>query len=410
MRKLHVLFFGEAVTLAHVARPVALAGTLDPERYRVTLAADSRYDHLMRPDGLERVPLGTISTGQFLEALARGSPVYRVDTLERYVAEDLRLMDSLRPDLVVGDFRLSLSVSARLRGLPYVGLSNVYWSPFARQSYQVPELPLVRVLGVPMAQALFNAVRPLAFALHARPINRLRRRFGLPSLGPDLRAVYTDADWTLYCDPPGLIETAPLPGSHRFIGPVAWSPQVALPAWWSNRIDPARPVIFLTLGSSGAGAVLGSLLEALAALEVTVMVASVVDGPSISVAPNIFSARFLPGDQAAARADLMICNGGSPTTMQALARGVPVIGVPSNLDQFLNMSAVARFGAGLLLRPGRLRPAVVQAAVLRVLGDARFREGASQLRSQIEACPSSLRFPRFVEGLGVLPPAIDRDR
>ncbi len=397
MRKLHVLFFGEAVTLAHVARPVALAGTLDPERYRVTLAADTRYDHLMRPDGLERVPLDTISTGRFLEALARGSPVYREDTLERYVADDLRLMDSLRPDLVVGDFRLSLSVSARLRGLPYVGLSNVYWSPFARQSYPVPELPLVRVLGVPMAQALFSAVRPLAFALHARPMNRLRRRFGLPSLGPDLRTLYTDADWTLYCDPPGLIETAALPGNHRYIGPVAWSPQVALPAWWSNRLDPARPVIFLTLGSSGAGAVLGTLLEALAALEVTVMVASVGDQNAASAAPNIVSARFLPGDQAAARANLVICNGGSPTTMQAIAQGVPVIGVPSNLDQFLNMNAVARFGAGLLLRPGKLSRAAVQAAVLRVLEDPLFRERALKLRDQIDACPFASRFTRFMD-------------
>jgi hypothetical protein len=38
-----ILFVGEAVTLAHIVRPVVLAQALDPAQYAITLACDDRY-------------------------------------------------------------------------------------------------------------------------------------------------------------------------------------------------------------------------------------------------------------------------------------------------------------------------------------------------------------------------------
>jgi hypothetical protein len=58
---------------------------------------------------------------------------------------------------------------------------------------------------------------------------------------------------------------------------------------------------------------------------------------------SVFCSAYLPGNQAAARADLVVCNGGSPTTFQALSEGVPVLGIPGNLDQFLNMHYLERW-------------------------------------------------------------------
>ena len=47
MRVKRVLFFAEAVTLAHVARPVALAKGLDRSRFEVFMACDSRYERFV---------------------------------------------------------------------------------------------------------------------------------------------------------------------------------------------------------------------------------------------------------------------------------------------------------------------------------------------------------------------------
>ena len=110
-----------------------------------------------------------------------------------------------KPDLVIGDFRLSLSVSARVAGIPYVNVTNAYWSPFARPQFRMPSLPLGRLLSAGLADAAFAIARPIAFAAHALPLNRVRRAFGLPGLGSDVRRVYCDGDLTLYADIPELI-------------------------------------------------------------------------------------------------------------------------------------------------------------------------------------------------------------
>ena len=262
MSRKTVLFFGEAVTLAHVARPYVLASALDSARFRVEFAVDPRYDRLFPAQGLTRRPLWSVPTDRFLSALKNGSPLYDSATLERYVEDDIAIIDAVQPDLIVGDFRLSLSVSARLAGVAYATLSNAYWSPFARQRFPVPELPLTRLLGAALGQRVFDLIRPLAFALHTRPLNQVRQRHGLADLGLDLRRTYTDADQVLYADLPGLVDMAPLPDNHAFIGPVLWSPSGASPDWWGE-VGQRHPLVYVNLGSSGPAELLPRILLAL---------------------------------------------------------------------------------------------------------------------------------------------------
>lgn len=386
-----VLFFAEAATLAHVARPMVQARALEDAGYEVHFACDPRYQALFRPLARPWRPIQSISSQAFLQALATGSPLYSAERLSAYVEEDRRVIAAVAPDLIVGDFRLSLSISARLAGIHYLAITNAYWSPYARPHYLVPELPITRVLGVPLANTLFKLTRPLAFALHTRPLNRVRKAYGLPSLGLDLRRTYTDADQTLYADLPGLIPTFDRPATHHYIGPINWSPDIALPPWW-DQLPEDRPVIYVTLGSSGQSELLPRVLAALAELPVAVIAATagLID---VQQAPtNVFVADYLPGDQAAARARLVICNGGSPTTLQALSAGVPVIGIASNLDQYLNMGYLERAGVGSLIRSGQLASAPLSRLVESMLTDPALRERAQAVQRQVLAQSSQSRF------------------
>ena len=90
---------------------------------------------------------------------------------------------------------------------------------------------------------------------------------------------------------------------------------------------------------------------------------------------------FLPGEAACAQARLVICNGGSPTTNQALVQGTPVLGVAVNMDQFLNMQAIEAFGAGLMVRGDRVSPALIARAVTRLLGEDGFTQRAHLLQA-----------------------------
>jgi UDP:flavonoid glycosyltransferase YjiC (YdhE family) len=380
MPRKKILFVAEAVTLAHVGRPLALAATLDRTQYEVHFACAEGYDFCFEGADLVRWPIRSIPSKQFLRALAEGKPVYDAATLSAYVEQDLQLLREIEPDIVVGDFRLSLSISARLAGVPYVALINAYWSPYVRQRYTVPSLPLTRFLPIPLANALFNLARPFAFALHTMPLNRVRRRYGLPSLGWDLNRVYTDADYTLYADVPQLFHPQAMPDNHRFIGPVLWSPPLPLPDWW-EQLPAERPLVYVTVGSSGQGAVLPAALQALAGLPVTVLAATVGRVVLDAVPDNARVADFLPGEEAARRAALVVCNGGSPTSHQALAAGVPVVGIADNLDQFLNMQGIVAAGAGAVLRVDRFDGEQLRQTVQALLATPAAATAARQLQT-----------------------------
>lgn len=373
-----VLLMAEAVTLAHYARIAVLARLLPAEDFRVVVAADPRYRHLDPVPGIEFHPVHSIPSAQFARALARGNPVYDAATLGSYVEEDLRLIEAVGPDAVVGDFRISLGISARRAGVPYLGVADPYWSPRARIAYPVPELPATRFLPIAWAQRVFDTVRPLAFRLHARPYNAVRRRFGLPALVGDVRHVYTDADGLLYAGLPELVEVEPGEPREHFLGPLLWRPELPLPDWW-NDLPTQGPLAYVTLGSSGRTALLAPVVQALVSLGITPVVA---DGGRAGHGA-VFRADFLPGEAVIARASLVVCNGGSPTCYQALAHGVPVLGLPSNLDQYLNMSGVARAGAGLLLRADRAAVPAIAAAARRLLDEPGCRAAAARLQAAI---------------------------
>ena len=391
-----VLFFAEAVTLAHVARPIALARALDPSIYEVLLACDPRYQRFVAHEPWRNLTLRSIGSDQFLEALSRGSPVYDAETLRRYVRDDLALIVSVKPDLIVGDFRLSLSVSARLAGVPYASITNAYWSPYYPKAFPLPVLPMTRVLPLPVCRLLFHVARPLAFGLHCKPMNEVRQENNLPSLGSDLRRVYTDADHTLYADLPAMFPTENLPATHHYIGPVLWSPSVRPPPWWDT-LPADKPIVYLTLGSSGAAHLLPMVLDALADQPLTI-IASTAGATVPSPLPgNAYIADYLPGMQAAARANLVICNGGSPTSQQALAAGVPVLGIAGNMDQFLNMGAIVEAGAGAALRADRVSRSAIRAAVNDLLDLPRPNTGARALTSQFADFDAPRRFVEVVQ-------------
>ncbi len=393
-----ILFIAEAVTLAHVARPLALAAALDVSRFDVVFACDPRFRSLFPPSLLAGIrDIRSISSQQFLEALARGKPVYDVTTLEEYVREDLSVLADVRPDVVVGDFRLSLSVSARLAGVPYVALANAYWSPYSREHFPCPELPVTRILGERLGSVIFALARPFAFALHTLPLNRVRRRHGLPALGFDLRRVYTDADFTLYADVAEMLPCYDLPPTHRYLGPILWSPEVPLPDWWST-IPADRLCVYVTLGSSGHRRLLPLVLDALAPLPISVIAATA--GSECPRPPsNAHLATYLPGVAAAERADVVICNGGSLTSQQALAAGVPVLGIASNLDQFLNMEAVRRAGAGITLRADSATPATIRARLQELLDDTSYRTAAGRLAQLFARRSAAEAFAGVIEHL-----------
>jgi UDP:flavonoid glycosyltransferase YjiC (YdhE family) len=392
-----VLFCSEDVTLAQVVRLSELARRLAPDDYEVHFACAGFDEMVFAGARFHRHPLRTIDRAVAMRALARGQRLYERSVLEAYVEEERVLLDEVRPDVVVGDFRLSLSVSTALAKVPYLSLINAYWSPHAvRSEWPLPDHPIVDLLGDDMAGRYYGKALPHAMKYFAAPVNSVRRRYGLPALG-SLLDVLCFGDVTLHPDAPELVPTRGGPASHVFLGPVQWSPPVPVPQSWQH-LDERLPTVYVTLGSSGRVDRLPMVLEALDGLLVNVIVATA-GRSDVAAGPRRFVDPFVPGDLAARRASVVISNGGSTTGYQALAEGVPVLGVASNLDQCLAMQVIERFGAGLTVRAGAATPEAIVAAVRRLTEERGFREAASRAA---EAFARHDPHARFAECLGAV--------
>ena len=401
-----ILFVSEAITLAQVVRLVSLARTLDPRRYEIHFASGAFSERIFRPDEFHRWPLFTVSGPRALKRLDRGGRLYSRRVLTRYVDADREVIRQVSPHLIVGDMRWSLAVSAPLEGIRFATLANAYMSPlYQRDGFPLPDHAIVALLGETLAAKYFPRALPAVFDWFARPLNQLRVRHGLTSIG-SLLDVLAFGDFTLYADIPELMNMSALPDRHLFLGQVPWSPSDALPGDWGA--DPTRAPIYVTVGSSGDLRLLPRILQALAPLRVDVLVATadrisatLAGAPARSgaVEARVHVRPFVSGAEAAARARLVISNGGSTTGYQALAAGCPVLGLPHNLEQHLAMEPIVAAGAGVSISARNAHPDAIRQVVARLLADEATAIGARAVARRFATHDYATTFPSFVESV-----------
>lgn len=390
-----ILFIGEAVSLAHVTRPLVLALSLDPSRYEIHFACDPRYHSLLKlPLHIQYWPIHSSPSESFIRGADRGGYVWQPQEIEKFVQEELGLFARLAPALIVSDFRMSVTISAELARIPYATLTNIYWSPFRRLGFDAfPTWPL----QFRVRRNLERWLMPWRQTSLTAAFNQVRQAHDLPLIKGFLHLI-TRGNYTLYAEPPGLVPTESLPAHHVLLGPVVWSPRVPYPPWW-QKWDSTLPVIYITLGSTGAAQRLPKIIDALQNLPVTLIVATAGRIQLPSMPPNVLVADYLPGAEVCRLAAGVVCNGGSPTAYQALSEGTPVVGIWSNLDQYLNMSTIERAGAGLCVRASHQEADTVHRMVSSLLQQPGYRAAAQKMAELFGACDATREFPRFLDSL-----------
>ncbi len=241
-----------------------------------------------------------------------------------------------------------------------MAIINAYHSPLARGRAMVPDSVPVRVLGPALAGALWRLSPETFSGIVLAPLARFRARHGLPAPRGDVIGLF-GADMVLFPDADHFARTPGAPASHRRIGPLIWRPEGPgaglsdLPAGFGRR----RPLVYVCLGSSGDMRLLPAAVEGAAAAGADVLVATA--GRTLARplprGERIVVRRYVDGDEASRRAALVVANGGNPQVVQAFAAGRPVLGLPSNLDQSLNMGHAVATGAARALHPARVTAA-----------------------------------------------------
>jgi UDP:flavonoid glycosyltransferase YjiC (YdhE family) len=248
-----------------------------------------------------------------------------------------------------------------------------------------------RAAGVPSATMALGRIAdgPLWDQIYAG-LTRLAAAHGVPVREPrTLDQPYLDM-----CPPsfqaPGVTE---LIETHILMRPTAWNPPGDLPAVVADR-DPARPLVYLTLGTTGLFAqpgVLRQMIDALSGIPADALVSSgpAVQADSLGALPdNVTVADWVPQADLMPHVDVAVHHAGSGTLFAALANGVPQLLLPQGADQFANAAWVAQAGAARQLLPDEITPSRIAEGIRALLGNEQAQTAALGLQQEIARMPS----------------------
>lgn len=112
---------------------------------------------------------------------------------------------------------------------------------------------------------------------------------------------------------------------------------------------------------------------------------------------------FIPAQKVNAMADVVVCHGGQGTIQTAIFSGTPLVGVAMHQEQFINLSNIATYGAGIRIPFNKWSAKNIRKAVSRVISDKKIKEAAIRLKERIKAMDgrkkSAEAIWRFIEEL-----------
>ncbi len=329
---------------------IALALALMTAGHTVTLASHPAMRGLVESYGVPFAPMGPdIDIGRETASIRGRSPNWMVGfmrvmkfsfaMLEQSHADLLDLCRGV--DLIIVSHTAAGSMEADKLGLPTISVTlmpqaipvNDPKDPFLKRG-------LMKIAGAGMG------------LLMTRPLNQVRKRVGLPPLGP-----------TGISSP--TLNLIPLSPSVSPPNPL-WEPRHQMTGYWftpspQNWNPPEDLMQFLEAGappivvSLGAMAISGE--DALEAAQITLEavkqsgVRAIIQGwdepmKGLSIPATVFHAGSIPHDWLLPRASGLVHHGGFGTTAAGFRAGIPSLIIPHIIDQFIWGQKVAELGVG----------------------------------------------------------------
>lgn len=376
---------------------LALALDLQRRGYSVAIASTEFYRAKVEAQGISFRPIrpNWNPTDQEMirqcEDLRTGPEVlYRKLILPhlRDTYQDLLAACSDADLMIAGELVYAAPLVAEKLGLRWVSAilspSSFFSSHDPSVLVTVPGLMLLRKAGPRVYRAGLNICR-LATRHWSNPVRRLRREMGLRTdcdpvlrdkFSPDLvLALFsqwlaqTQPDWPAQSVQPGFVYYggAKPPGNS--------STELA------KFLDSGDPPIVFTLGSTAAhhpGGFYESSVGAARELGRRAVLLGV-RSPSTFVAPDILALPYAPYSDVFPRAAVIVHQGGSGTTAEALRAGRPMLFVPYGWDQPDNAARVERLGIGLSLPRKRYTAESASLALRRLLTKPHFAARAAEI-------------------------------
>ena len=331
-----ILVLPFSVSMAHVIRPLEVAKILRENGYHIIFAGGGKYMEIARQEDFEVEFLPEIDIKEAMSLIGQESRAFHpLERAEEWVKAELELLDEVRPTAVLDDLRITAGISTEIKNIPRFTTLNAHATSYAVSNILDESLPSP----------------PSAFGFGAEEAyNQVRVRYGLTPVDHPFDLL--TGDEVLLCDIP---EYCPMkddmPHNYHFVGPITWGNQLPAPDWIDN-LNPERPTIYVTMGSTGHENTFQTAIEAFGGTDYQVMMTlgNIIQTSDLPPLPdNFFSSQLAPGNVLASLADVVVCHGGNGTVYQALECGTPLVTLPRVRDQFWNSKRQVELGLSITL-------------------------------------------------------------
>lgn len=354
------LLVPENNSLSHVAKAMAIRSGLLARGHEVLLAVGQRWaafldqaatPYAILPDIQERDGAGFPSVDWFRDEA----------TIRAVIDEERRLLESFRPDRVLGIFRFTLKAAAQLAGVRYDSLISGCLLPGACNAYGYAAGETGELQQAELMSGFFRYA--------GARLSRVMAGFGLARV-EDAREMLL-GERTFLWDFPEFCPVE-LPAGCVHVGAINWTGWPDDTADWNN-FEPfaGRPLAVLSFGTCvGDRSVADYLTRILGELGFHVLLAAGGQQKMFKETasqPWLTVSKFAPLHQLWAKASLLVSHGGQMTTFEALKQRVPVAVMPFQPEQAHNGVCLEALGCGRRLSPGQPflgNPKVYESALL----------------------------------------------
>lgn len=399
-----ILLVPENNSLSHIAKALAIRTGLLDRGHEVLLAVSQRSASFLDQTGTPYAILPDIQ-----ERDGSGFPSvtwFRDDaTIQTVIDEERLLLESYRPDRVLGIFRFTMKAAAQLVGVPYDSLICGCLLPGVCDAYGYAS-------GEAGAQHQAELMSGF-FRYAGSRLSRVMAGYGLAGV-EDAREMLL-GERTFLWDFPEFLPVD-LPTGCVHVGAINWEgwPTKDL-SWDSFEPYEGRPLAVLTFGTCvgdiGIARFLSQLLGDMGFHVLLTAGGQWEKSNEMSKEPWLSVCGFAPLHQLWPKVNLLVSHGGQMTTFEALKHRVPVAVMPFQPEQAHNGVCLEGLGCGRRLTTGKPflgNPKVYEEALI-AGGEERLRSiFAELLNAQTARCleQTSQQMDRY-QGLPNLLPLLE---
>ncbi len=395
-------------TLSHISRPLLVAKELRKRRHEVLFAGESPKIKFLQHEGFTVLPLYEPNPDILYGNIRKGKLRFVSDTeIERMIDADIALYREVKPDLVLTDGRFSSPISTYVAGLNHAAIVNVSSTEYRAFPYipffeeRIPAWLIRRNTRLWKMIDLINLKLEISIFDNVMNVfKRLSKRYGIQNAVTATNCL-TGKDITLLADIPEYFPTRNLPRNYHYIGPLTWKSNILPPSWWPPA-KAIRPLIYITMGTTGIGDFFHKIYGLLRSSELIAIISTGAQVKDMeTIGGKIYTEAFIDGDLVMGECDLVVCHGGNGTIYQALQHGKPIIGIPTIPDQKFNMRRVEALGIGRALtwKEFSSNPATLLELIRQVINDKSFHRNASRFRDILNTYNAVKRASDIIEGL-----------